>query len=105
MLAFALDGRRLKENDSPVISRMTRKNQVTIPAEIVRRAGLKPGSRLDWRLTDREGVLEVVVLPDRASLAASLRGRGNRRKTTLEGSAVERLHQERREEEDSRSGR
>ena len=86
-----------------MITRITGKNQVTVPAEIVGKAGLKAGTRLDWRTTDREGVLEVHVLPDKVELAASLRGRGKGLKRP-EGSAVDRLHQEREQEEDARSG-
>jgi bifunctional DNA-binding transcriptional regulator/antitoxin component of YhaV-PrlF toxin-antitoxin module len=83
-----------------VITRITGKNQVTVPAEIVGKAGLKPGTRLDWRTTDREGVLEVYVLPDLGTLAASLQGRGSRfgRK---DGSAAARLHLERDREEEA----
>jgi bifunctional DNA-binding transcriptional regulator/antitoxin component of YhaV-PrlF toxin-antitoxin module len=81
-----------------VITRVTGKNQVTVPAEIVGKAGLKPGTRLDWRTTDREGVLEVHVLPDQGTLAAGLRGRGSRFRRQ-DGSAVARLHREREREE------
>jgi bifunctional DNA-binding transcriptional regulator/antitoxin component of YhaV-PrlF toxin-antitoxin module len=81
-----------------MITTITGKNQVTVPAEIVGKAGLKPGTRLDWQMTDRDGVLEVRVLPDQRSLAASLRGRGNGFRK-LEGSATERLHREREQEE------
>jgi hypothetical protein len=83
---------------------MTGKNQVTVPAAIVGKAGLKAGTRLDWRTTDREGVLEVRVLPDQASLAAGLRGRGNSFRRQA-GSVVDRLDRERQQEEDSRGGR
>lgn len=81
---------------------MNDRNQVTVPAEIVAKAGLKPGTRLDWSTTDREGVLEVRVLPDQATLVAGLRGRGNGYKR-LQGSAVDRLHRERDHEENPRS--
>jgi len=87
-----------------LITRITGKNQVTVPAEIVGKAGLKAGTRLDWRTTDREGVLEVRVLPDPVTLAAGLRGRGNRF-GQQDGSAVARLHSEREQEGDLRSGR
>ena len=50
-----------------MITTVTGKNQVTVPAEIVGKVGLKPGMRLVWRMTDREGVLEVRVLPDTAT--------------------------------------
>lgn len=87
-----------------MITRITGKNQVTVPAEIVDKAGLKAGTRLDWRITDREGVLEVRVLPDRVTLAAGLRGRGNGFRQQ-DGSAVARLHGERERDEDVGSRR
>jgi bifunctional DNA-binding transcriptional regulator/antitoxin component of YhaV-PrlF toxin-antitoxin module len=73
-----------------MITRVTGKNQVTVPAEIARKEGMRPGTRLEWRSTGRAHVLEVRVLPDPASLAAQLRGRGNRSRR-LSGSAVDRL--------------
>jgi bifunctional DNA-binding transcriptional regulator/antitoxin component of YhaV-PrlF toxin-antitoxin module len=85
-----------------MITQITGKNQVTVPAEIVAKAGLRPGTRLDWRTTDREGVLEVHVLPDLGTIAAGLLGRGNKFKRQ-EGSAVERLVREREEDEAERS--
>jgi len=83
---------------------MTGKNQITVPAEIVARAGLKPGTRLDWRPTERKNVLEVRILPDAASLAGALRGRGkaSQRKS---GSAVARLVREREGEDRGRAAR
>lgn len=81
-----------------MITTVTGKNQVTIPAEIARREGLKPGSRLEWRFTDRPQVLEVVILPGTSSVAASLRGRGNRHRK-LAGSPVDRLVGEREQDE------
>ena len=86
-----------------MITRITGKNQVTVPAEIVGKAGLRPGTRLDWRTTDREGVLEVLVLPDIATLASGLRGRGNSFRRH-DGSAVDRLLREREQEEDAGTG-
>jgi bifunctional DNA-binding transcriptional regulator/antitoxin component of YhaV-PrlF toxin-antitoxin module len=97
-----LDYRLFKDYHSPVITRITGKNQVTVPAEIVDRAGLRVGTRLDWRTTDREGVLEVRVVPSPASIAAGLRGRGNRF-GQREGSAVDRLLRDREQEEDAGS--
>lgn len=81
-----------------MITRVTGKNQVTVPAELARRAGMRPGTRLDWRSTDDAHTLEVKVLPDPASLASCLKGRGNsaRRHT---GSAVDRLIRQRLDED------
>jgi bifunctional DNA-binding transcriptional regulator/antitoxin component of YhaV-PrlF toxin-antitoxin module len=81
-----------------MITRLTGKNQVTVPAEIARKEGMRAGTRLDWRLTDRPHVLEVHVLPDPATLAAQLRGGGKKRRR-MPGIAVERLVEEWRVEE------
>ncbi len=75
---------------------------MTVPAEIVAKTGLKTGTRLEWKLTNKRDVLEVRVLPDRASLAEALRGRG-RKALRRRGSPVDRLIAERRRE-DSESG-
>jgi bifunctional DNA-binding transcriptional regulator/antitoxin component of YhaV-PrlF toxin-antitoxin module len=91
-----------KDYTNSVITRITGKNQVTVPAVIVEKAGLKAGTRLDWRTTDREGVLEVHVIPDNITLAAALRGRGSRFKRR-DGSVVDRLHGERDLEENART--
>jgi bifunctional DNA-binding transcriptional regulator/antitoxin component of YhaV-PrlF toxin-antitoxin module len=80
---------------------MTGKNQVTVPAEIAARVGLGPGTRLEWRVTDRKDVLEVRVLPDLPTLARQLRGRGAR-SGGRKGSAVERLVEERERDEETR---
>ncbi len=74
---------------------MDEENKVTVPPEIVARAGITPGSRLDWRLTSRPGVLEVTVLPGLAELAASVRGLGARNAPTADHSAVDDLVRER----------
>jgi bifunctional DNA-binding transcriptional regulator/antitoxin component of YhaV-PrlF toxin-antitoxin module len=73
---------------------MTGKNQVTVPAEIAGKARLRPGTRLEWRLTDRDDVLEVRVLPDQSSVAEALRGRGSK-SSRRRGSPVDRLIAER----------
>ncbi len=81
-----------------MITRVTGKNQVTIPAEIARAEGMRRGTRLQWRTTNRAHVLEVQVLPDRHSLASHLRGRGNAHRRQS-GSPVRRLVREREREE------
>lgn len=81
-----------------MITRVTGKNQVTVPAELARREGMRPGTRLEWRTTDQPHLLEVRVLPDPASLASYLRGRGNRSRRHS-GSAVDRLVEQRTEED------
>jgi bifunctional DNA-binding transcriptional regulator/antitoxin component of YhaV-PrlF toxin-antitoxin module len=87
-----------------VTTRMTGKNQVTVPAEIVGKAGLRRGTRLEWQLTDRKNVLEVHVLPDNSTLAEALRGRG-RKSLRKKGSPVDRLVAERTIEESGGSSK
>ena len=50
-----------------MITTATQKNMITIPAEIVRRYGIKPGYRLDWQPVEGSDEIIVQVIPDRAS--------------------------------------
>lgn len=86
-----------------MITRVTGRNQVTIPAEIAKMADIHAGTRLEWRPTDREHVLEVHVLSDQATLAAQLRGRG-RRFMKAGADPVANLMREREEEDAERGG-
>lgn len=62
----------------PMITTVTGKNQITIPAAIANRIGLKSGSRIDWQMGSKPDEILCVVLPDPSVLAASLRGAGKR---------------------------
>ena len=59
-----------------MITTVTSKNMVTIPAEIVRRLGIKPGYRLDWQPVEGREEILVRVIPDRGELARRLLGAG-----------------------------
>lgn len=62
----------------PMITTVTRKNMVTIPAEVGRQYGIRPGYRLDWQpVAGREEIL-VRIIPDRQELAQRLLGAGRR---------------------------
>ncbi|CAN5447929.1 hypothetical protein BH23VER1_BH23VER1_08310 [soil metagenome] len=61
-----------------MITTVTGKNQITIPAQIANEIGLKKGSRIEWRRGSQPDELRCIVLPDPAALAASLRGAGRR---------------------------
>lgn len=74
---------------------------MTVPAEIVGKAGLRSGTRLDWRLTERADVLEVHVLPDLPTLAAGLHGHGKMPRG-MGGSPINQLHREREADERGR---
>ncbi len=59
-----------------MITEVLEKNVVAIPEHLAARHGIKPGSRLDWKESEREDVLTVKVLPDYAEIASSLQGAG-----------------------------
>jgi AbrB family looped-hinge helix DNA binding protein len=62
-----------------MITTVTSKNMVTIPAEIGRLLGIKPGYRLDWCVAKNKAeTLSVKVIPDRTEMAARLLGAGKR---------------------------
>ena len=84
-----------------MITTVTGKNQVTVPAGIAVAEAIEPGTRLQWRVTGREHVIEVRVLPSVAALAAGLRGRGLRYRHGS-GSAVGALVHDREREDDRR---
>ena len=58
-----------------MITTVTGKNQVTIPARLARRLGIQPGQRLDWSIGE-DGVLTARLLPNRAELAHQAAGMG-----------------------------
>ncbi len=66
------------EYDLPMITTVTGKNQITIPAAIANRIGLKSGSRIDWQLSPNADEIRCIVLPEPSVIAASLRGAGKR---------------------------
>jgi len=84
-----------------MITTVTGKNQVTVPAKIAAAEDIEAGTRLDWRLTAKEHVLEVRILPDRATLARQLRGAG-REQLEPGRSPVAELIRERESEDEER---
>ena len=61
-----------------MITTVTRKNMITIPAEVAQRFGIKPGYRLDWQPVEGKDEILVRVIPDRGELARQLLGAGRR---------------------------
>jgi bifunctional DNA-binding transcriptional regulator/antitoxin component of YhaV-PrlF toxin-antitoxin module len=51
---------------------------ITIPAEVGRYFGIKPGYRLDWQPVEGTDEILVRVIPDRGELARRLLGAGLR---------------------------
>lgn len=69
-----------------MITTVTQKNMVTIPAEVGRKLGIKPGWKLDWQPVEGKEEILVRVIPDRGELARRLLGSG--RKFSPERDAV-----------------
>jgi AbrB family looped-hinge helix DNA binding protein len=59
-----------------MITTVTGKNQITIPSQIARAAGIRPGSKVDWKIVKQGTEIRCIVLPDPASVASRLRGAG-----------------------------
>jgi len=62
----------------PMVTTVTQKNMATIPAEVGRKLGIKPGWKLDWQPVEGREEILVRVIPDRAELARRLLGAGRR---------------------------
>jgi AbrB family looped-hinge helix DNA binding protein len=76
-----------------MVTTVTQKNRVTIPVEVRRRLGIKPGWRLDWQPIDGKEKILVRVLPGRSELARRLLGAN--RKFSPDRDAVSELVAER----------
>ena len=60
-----------------MITTVTGKNQITIPAQLAKQLDLQPGTRLDWSVRE-DGVLIARPLPRRGELARKLAGFGRK---------------------------
>ena len=58
-----------------MITTVTGKNQITIPAALARKLNIEPGQRIDWHINE-EGVLIARLLPKRGELARLVAGIG-----------------------------
>ena len=58
-----------------MITTVTGKNQITIPAKLASQLDIQPGTRLDWSLGE-DGVLIARPLPGRSELARREAGMG-----------------------------
>ena len=56
-----------------MITTVTGKNQVTIPAEVVKHAHIQQGSQLDWSFDGKRRELRVKILLSRGELAHQTR--------------------------------
>jgi len=81
------------DKDLPMVTTVTQKNMVIIPAEVGRKLGIKPGWRLDWQPVEGRDEILVRVIPDRGERARRLLGSG--RKFSPDRDAVAELVTER----------
>lgn len=58
-----------------MITTVTGKNQVTIPAKLANAVGIQPGTRINWTIGG-EGILIAHLLPSRSELARRTAGMG-----------------------------
>ena len=84
------------EDDASMITTVTQKSMVTIPAEVGRRFGIRPGWKLDWQPLEGTDEILVRVIPDRGE--AALRLKGSARVFSPERDSVAELVAERTEE-------
>jgi len=84
------------EDDLSMTTTVTQKNMVTIPAEVGRKLGIKPGWKLDWQPIEGKEEILVRVIPDRGERARRLVGTA--RKFSPDRDAVSELVAERADE-------
>jgi len=58
-----------------MITTVTGKNQVTLPAQLVKQLDIQPGTRIDWSV-DEDGIIHAHLLPPRGVLARKVGGMG-----------------------------
>ena len=58
-----------------MITTVTGKNQITIPAKLAKQLGIQPGQRIDWSIAN-EHILHARLLPNRGELARQVAGIG-----------------------------
>jgi bifunctional DNA-binding transcriptional regulator/antitoxin component of YhaV-PrlF toxin-antitoxin module len=68
----------IKDDAVGMASTVTGKNQISIPIEVARKHGIRPGCRLEWLDSDDPDLLQARVIPDPRTLADRLRGRGRK---------------------------
>lgn len=84
------------EYNSSMITTVTQKNMVTIPAELARKMGIVPGCQLEWQVAEAQDQIRVRMIPNRAMQARRLLGAG--RRYAPHRDAVAELVEERRQE-------
>ena len=78
---------KFRDYRNAMITTVTRKNMVTIPAAVGRKFGIKPGWKLDWVPVEGSEEMRVRVIPDRGELARRLLGSGRKHAPRRDGVA------------------
>ena len=78
-----------------MITTVTGKNQISIPAALAHELGLKPGSRIDWCRAAESDQMLCRVLPHPADAAAGLRGAGRKHLKAGKAHPMQALQEER----------
>jgi AbrB family looped-hinge helix DNA binding protein len=79
-----------------MITTVTQNKMITIPAEILKKFGIKPGYRLVWRTIEGREEFLVTIIPDRSELVHRFQGLGAKR--SPERDIVSELDAEREQE-------
>lgn len=82
-----------------MITTVTGKNQVSIPAVLAQELGLKPGSRIDWHRGAVADQLVCRILPHPVDVATSLQGAGRQHLKPGKLHPLVALHEERDRED------
>ena len=61
-----------------MVTTVTGKRQVTVPAEIAAAANIEVGTRFDWALSKNGREIHVTILPNRRQLLDSVYGAGRK---------------------------
>lgn len=59
---------------------LTGKNQITVPAEITQKLGLRTGAQFDWSVGDQPNKISITIKPTRKQLLARVRELGRQAK-------------------------
>jgi bifunctional DNA-binding transcriptional regulator/antitoxin component of YhaV-PrlF toxin-antitoxin module len=79
-----------------MISTLTGKNQVTVPAELARELSLEPGTQLDWTAGPTPNTILIRILPSKRQVLDRIQALGA---TIKNRNLIEELIQERASED------
>ena len=82
-----------------MITTVTGKNQITIPARLASQLDIQPGTRIDWSI-DEMGVLIARPLPRRSELARRVAGMGRPWLTQGANPIADLIHERAAEDDD-----